>query len=80
MPDQTKVLTENGSKQGSRQLGDPRQLSVDELDNVAGGHSASPPPPGFDSLEQIQGSSTASKANWGRVAQQIDAHNVKITK
>jgi len=77
MPNQTKDLTENGSKQDGRQLSAPRQLSLDELDNVAAGHGVSPPPSGFDSLG---GSSTSSKANWGSVAQQIDAHNVKITK
>ena len=69
------------TKQDSRQpVSDPRQLTIDELDKVAGGHGVSPPPPEFDNLQQTGGDSAASKAKWGRVAQSIDKHNGAISK
>ena len=69
------------TKQDSRQpVSDPRQLTADELDKVAGGHGVSPPPPGFHDLEQAGGDQAASKAKWNRVAQNIDSHNGGILK
>jgi len=69
------------TKQDSRQpVSDPRQLTIDELDKVAGGHGVSPPPPGFENLEQAGGDQAASKAKWNRVAQNIDTHNSTILK
>ena len=60
------------TKQPDRQPGsDPRQLSIEELDNVAGGHGVSVPPPGFD-LEPSSGGSSSRRANWGSVTLHID--------
>ena len=66
--------------EGRQPVSDPRQLTVEELDTVAGGHGVSPPPPGFNNLEQAGGDQAASKAKWNRVAQNIDTHNSAISK
>jgi hypothetical protein len=69
------------TKPDSRQpVDDPRQLTTDELDKVAGGHGVAIPPPGFENLEEAGGDQAASKAKWNRVAQNIDTHNSTILK
>ena len=69
------------TKQDSRQpVSDPRQLTIDELNKVAGGHGVSPPPPEFDNLQQTRGELCGEQGQWGRVAQSIDKHNGAISK
>ena len=34
-----------------RQASDPRELTLEELDNISAGHGTVVPPPGFDNLE-----------------------------
>lgn len=69
------------TKQPDRQPGsDPRQLSIEELDNVAGGHGVSIPPPGFENVEQSGGGSSSVRASWGSVTQHIDKNNGAIKK
>ena len=42
------------AKQGGHgQASDPRELTLDELDNIVAGHGVAIPPQGFDTLEQI---------------------------
>ena len=34
-----------------RQASDPRELTLEELDDISAGHGVAIPPPGFDNLE-----------------------------
>ena len=34
-----------------RQASDPRELTLEELDDISAGHGTVVPPPGFDNLE-----------------------------
>jgi hypothetical protein len=36
---------------GHGQASDPRELTLEELDNISAGHGVAIPPPGFDNLE-----------------------------
>ncbi|MBR1224268.1 MULTISPECIES: hypothetical protein [unclassified Bradyrhizobium] len=39
------------NKDGHGQASDPRELTLDELDNISAGHGVVIPPQGFDKLE-----------------------------
>ncbi|MBA2403031.1 MAG: hypothetical protein H0V72_30905 [Bradyrhizobium sp.] len=40
---------------------DPRELTLEELDNISAGHGVAIPPQGFDKLEQINSTTAPPK-------------------